>query len=138
MPTVSAQANARNDRLIRLAVCVFLTAIIWIVFGQTLRHGFVNFDDDRYVYENSHITAGLTLDGARHDARAELEAHVMERRVRREPGREFGGRQVVDARGVDGTRHEIASGREDRSGADEELGARFHFAFKYALARAIK
>ena len=65
MPTVSAQANTRNDRLIRVAVCIFLTAIIWIVFGQTLRHGFVNFDDDRYVYENSHIAAGITLDGVK-------------------------------------------------------------------------
>ena len=63
MPAASAQTNARNDRLITLAVCVFLTALIWIVFAQTLRHGFINFDDDTYVYENSHITAGLTLDG---------------------------------------------------------------------------
>lgn len=63
MPAASAQTNARNDRLITLAVCTFLTALIWIVFAQTLRHGFINFDDDTYVYENSHITAGLTLDG---------------------------------------------------------------------------
>ncbi|HVI81465.1 MAG TPA: hypothetical protein VM717_01860 [Chthoniobacterales bacterium] len=63
MPTVPAQATAGNDRRIILATCVFLTAIIWVVFAQTLRHGFVNFDDDRYVYENSHIAAGLTLDG---------------------------------------------------------------------------
>ena len=63
MSTVPAQASPRNDRRIIVAVCVFLTAIIWIVFGQTLRYGFVNFDDDRYVYENSHVTAGLTLDG---------------------------------------------------------------------------
>jgi protein O-mannosyl-transferase len=63
MPTASAQTNARNDRLITLAVCILLTALIWIVFGQTLRHGFINFDDDAYIYENSHISAGLTLDG---------------------------------------------------------------------------
>jgi len=63
MSTVPAQASPRNDRLIIAAVCVFLTAIIWIIFGQTLRYGFVNFDDDRYVYENSHVAAGLTLDG---------------------------------------------------------------------------
>src|SRR5215470_16763191 len=63
MSTVPAQASPRDDRLIIAAVCVFLTAIIWIIFGQTLRYGFVNFDDDRYVYENSHVAAGLTLDG---------------------------------------------------------------------------
>lgn len=63
MPTVPAQASPRNDRLITIAVCIFLTAIIWIVFGQTLGHDFVNFDDDRYVYENTQVSRGLTLDG---------------------------------------------------------------------------
>ena len=63
MPTAPAQANVRNDRRITVTVCVFLTAIIWIVFGQTLTHDFVNFDDDRYVYENSEVNRGLTLDG---------------------------------------------------------------------------
>src|SRR5437588_6764651 len=63
MPTAPAQANVRNDRRITITVCVFLTAIIWIVFGQTLTHDFVNFDDDRYVYENSEVNRGLTLDG---------------------------------------------------------------------------
>ena len=63
MPTVPAQASSRNDRRITIAVCVFLTVIIWIVFGQTLTHDFVNFDDDRYVYENLEVNRGLTLDG---------------------------------------------------------------------------
>src|SRR5207248_86366 len=63
MPTVLAQANSRNDRLITIAVCIFLTAIIWIVFGQTLGHDFVNFDDDHYVYENTQVSRGLTFDG---------------------------------------------------------------------------
>jgi Flp pilus assembly protein TadD len=63
MPTIPAQVSVRDDRKIAVAVCVFLTMLIWIVFGQTLRHGFVNFDDDRYVYENPHITAGLKMDG---------------------------------------------------------------------------
>ena len=63
MPTVLAQANSRNDRRITIAVCIFLTAIIWVVFGQTLGRDFVNFDDDRYVYENPEVSRGLTLDG---------------------------------------------------------------------------
>src|SRR5437016_5120177 len=63
MLTVPAQASSRDDRGFTIAVCVFLTAIIWIVFGQTLTHDFVNFDDDRYVYENSEVNRGLTLDG---------------------------------------------------------------------------
>lgn len=63
MATVPAQASPRNDRRIAVAVCIFLTAIIWIVFGQTLSHDFVNFDDDRYVYENPEVSRGLTLGG---------------------------------------------------------------------------
>jgi hypothetical protein len=40
-----------------------LVAITWFVFGQTLRHDFVNFDDHVYVYQNPQITQGLTADG---------------------------------------------------------------------------
>src|SRR5512132_54593 len=44
-------------------VCLALVAITWLVFGQTLRHDFVNFDDHVYVYENPQITQGLTAGG---------------------------------------------------------------------------
>lgn len=63
MPTVPAQVSPRNDRLIAIAVCIFLTVITWIVFGQTLGHEFINFDDPRYVYENTEVSRGLTLEG---------------------------------------------------------------------------
>lgn len=63
MPTVPAQVSSRKNRQITLGICIGLTIIIWIVFGQSLRFGFINFDDDRYVYENPHITAGLKLEG---------------------------------------------------------------------------
>ena len=33
------------------------------VFGQTLRHEFVNYDDNLYVYENPAVTRGLNLKG---------------------------------------------------------------------------
>ena len=46
-------------------VCLLLAAIVWIVFGQTLRHEFVNYDDNEYVYENPRVAAGLTLNGIR-------------------------------------------------------------------------
>ena len=52
-----------NDRWLVPGVCIFLAAIIWVVFGQTLRHEFVNFDDDKYVYENAVVIRGLTLKG---------------------------------------------------------------------------
>jgi protein O-mannosyl-transferase len=49
--------------LITLYVCLTLGAITWLVFGQTLGHDFVNFDDHVYVYDNPRITQGLTVDG---------------------------------------------------------------------------
>jgi len=52
-----------NDRWLVLAICIFLAAIIWGVFGQTLHHEFVNYDDDTYVYENAEVVRGLTLQG---------------------------------------------------------------------------
>jgi tetratricopeptide (TPR) repeat protein len=54
-----------NDRFTVPAVCVLLTAIIWFVFGQTLHHAFVNYDDQHYVYENPIVQKGLTWEGIR-------------------------------------------------------------------------
>ncbi len=50
-----------NEPWATLAVCFSLVAIIWFVFGQTLRFGFVNYDDNEYVYDNPHITSGLSF-----------------------------------------------------------------------------
>ncbi len=47
----------------RLAVCGLLLLAVIVVYGQTARHDFVNFDDDDYVYENPHVRAGLTGEG---------------------------------------------------------------------------
>src|SRR5438128_1539970 len=44
-------------------VCVLLVSITWLVFGQTLGHDFVNFDDHVYVYDNPLITKGISVDG---------------------------------------------------------------------------
>jgi Flp pilus assembly protein TadD len=52
-----------NDRWLVLGVCIFLAAIIWVVFGQMLRYGFVSFDDNLYVYENPVVQKGLTWEG---------------------------------------------------------------------------
>ena len=46
-----------------VGVCVFLIAAVWVVFGQTLGHQFVNYDDNSYVYENPQVIQGLTLKG---------------------------------------------------------------------------
>ena len=44
-------------------VCLFLLVVVALVFAQTVRHEFVNFDDDRFVYDNPHVTRGLTGEG---------------------------------------------------------------------------
>ncbi len=40
-------------------VCGLLAFLVAIVFGQTLGHAFVNYDDDLYIYENPDVTGGL-------------------------------------------------------------------------------
>ena len=54
----------KADR-IALTICFLLALLVWGVFGQTLRHEFVNYDDGRYVYDNPAISKGLTLEGVR-------------------------------------------------------------------------
>ena len=54
-----------HDRWVVSGVCIFLAAIIWAVFGQTLGHEFVNYDDNDYVYENPVVQKGLTWEGFR-------------------------------------------------------------------------
>jgi tetratricopeptide (TPR) repeat protein len=57
-----ASVGSGNYRAV-FAVCVFLVGAIWVVFGQTLHHEFVNYDDNKYVYENPQVIHGLNLKG---------------------------------------------------------------------------
>src|SRR6266480_2051376 len=41
-------------------ICAVLTGITWLVFGQTVAHQFVTYDDPQYVYENAKVAAGLS------------------------------------------------------------------------------
>jgi len=59
----SAAAALGSERWAIVGVCCALAAAIWLVFGQTLQHGFVNYDDDAYVYNNPVVRRGLTRDG---------------------------------------------------------------------------
>jgi len=54
--------NSDGQRSV-LIVCFFLAVAVFVVFGQTLRYPFVNFDDGLYVYENPRVIQGLTLSG---------------------------------------------------------------------------
>jgi protein O-mannosyl-transferase len=42
-------------------VSAALILVIWSVFGQSLRHDFVAYDDQNYVYANPAITAGINV-----------------------------------------------------------------------------
>ena len=50
-----------TSRWTLIAVCVCLTGVTWVVFAQTLRYDFVNYDDPRYVYQNTRITSGINF-----------------------------------------------------------------------------
>ena len=52
-----------SRRWLPVGVCICLAVLTCIVFGQTLWHDFINYDDPRYVYENTKITSGLSIAG---------------------------------------------------------------------------
>src|SRR5438874_2134181 len=54
------QTHSRSQVVL---VYLFLGAITWLIFGQTVRHDFVNFDDHVYIYDNPLVTRGLTISG---------------------------------------------------------------------------
>jgi protein O-mannosyl-transferase len=51
------------SRLLAFFISAALVVLIWLVFSQTLRHEFVNYDDNTYVYGNSLTRAGLSWHG---------------------------------------------------------------------------
>ncbi len=48
--------GAARGRWLAAGVCALLVLAVAAVFGQTLGHDFVNYDDNEYVYSNPHIT----------------------------------------------------------------------------------
>jgi len=46
-------------------ICILLVVLVFVVFGQTLRNQFINFDDNQYVYENPVVSKGVSLQGLR-------------------------------------------------------------------------
>jgi protein O-mannosyl-transferase len=52
-----------NRCWLSVGICLSLAVLTWIVFGGTLWHDFINYDDPRYVYENTKITGGLSISG---------------------------------------------------------------------------
>ena len=46
-----------------IGICLFLAILTIAVFSRTFHYGFVNYDDDGYVYQNAVVQQGLTLSG---------------------------------------------------------------------------
>jgi len=52
-----------SHRGLAALVCLVLLMAVVFVFGQTVQHPFISYDDDQYVYENRQVVQGLTIDG---------------------------------------------------------------------------
>jgi hypothetical protein len=46
-----------------IGISLFLAVLTLVVFSRTFHYGFVNYDDDGYVYQNAVVQQGLTLSG---------------------------------------------------------------------------
>src|SRR6266550_1485155 len=60
LPSVGRQVASVGATIF---IYLLLAGITWSVFGQTLGYGFVNFDDDLYVYDAPEISRGITING---------------------------------------------------------------------------
>ena len=58
-----SESAPESQRRYSVGVYVLLAAAVFMVFGQMLRHEFVNLDDEDYVYQNPEVVSGLTLRG---------------------------------------------------------------------------
>ena len=56
-------AARRDQRWQAPGLCLVLAAITFAVFGQTVHHEFVFYDDNEYVFDNPMVAQGLTLKG---------------------------------------------------------------------------
>ena len=59
----SQGVDRRATRRLIWAVCALLVLAVGLVFGQTVTHEFVNWDDGDYVYENAHVLHGMSVEG---------------------------------------------------------------------------
>ncbi len=57
----TALHRPKNLRRVIACICICLFVLTWVVFGQTVRYDFVNYDDPRYVYQNTRITSGISV-----------------------------------------------------------------------------
>ncbi len=53
----------KDNRRPVLGICILLLLAVAVVYCQTIRFNFVDFDDSNYIYENVQVQKGLTLSG---------------------------------------------------------------------------
>ena len=58
-----ARGQRAKSRVTDVFIFLGLVAVTWAVFGQTLAHDFVNFDDHVYVYDNPFVIRGISTEG---------------------------------------------------------------------------
>jgi tetratricopeptide (TPR) repeat protein len=56
-----AQKTEKTEAMQTVGVCVFLVLMVLAVFGQTAGFEFVNYDDDKNVFENAVVEKGLSM-----------------------------------------------------------------------------
>jgi protein O-mannosyl-transferase len=57
----STPRHRRNLAWVTAWICACLFVLTWVIYAQTLRYDFVNYDDPRYVYQNTRITSGISV-----------------------------------------------------------------------------
>ena len=57
-----AAARSRVPAWLLVGLLVLVTVVL---YWPATRHDFINYDDDQYVLENTHVTSGLTLENVR-------------------------------------------------------------------------
>src|SRR6185312_11959489 len=65
LPAPSGSRRSARTSVATAGICLFLVIITWAVFGNTVRHDFVNYDDDAYIYKNLQVSRGFSLAGIR-------------------------------------------------------------------------
>lgn len=47
--------------MLSFGLFVFLCAVVtWVIYGRAAGYGFVNYDDGKFIFNNPHVTAGLS------------------------------------------------------------------------------
>jgi tetratricopeptide (TPR) repeat protein len=60
---VPTSTDNSKELVIASIIALSLAVLIWTAFAPTLSAGFVNYDDNDYVYDNLRIASGFTLSG---------------------------------------------------------------------------